>query len=165
MAGMKAQTNGTFHSLSKHERDDRVKFWVERDNSVYWRSLMISALIASPLVFLAPQAFILGIILAAVLAYLNRRSFRLEMTPTHVHLKPSVLVPGLYLPYAALAEMRADQTGTAGPGTLVIKLASGHELRLTGVVEPVEAAQAFRTLKAEAEGAGRAPWPAERNAA
>jgi len=150
---MAAHTSGTFHSLGKHERDDTVKFWVERDASVYWRSLMVSVLIASPLAFIAPEAFIVGTLLSAALAYLNRRSFRLEMTPTHVHLKVSSLMRALYLPYSALAEARAEQTDAAGPGTLVLKLATGHELRLAGVIHPVEAVQAFRELKAQATGA------------
>ncbi len=156
---MTAQTNGLFRSLGKHERDDTVKFWAERDASVYWRTLMFSSLIASPLAFIAPAAFIVGLLLAALLAYLNRRMFRLEMTPTHVHLRASSFMPSLYLPYAAVSEARADLTGATGPGTLILKLASGHELRLSGIVEPVETAQAFRTLKAMAPGAGGAAWP------
>jgi len=156
---MTAQTNGIFRSLGKHERDDTVRFWAERDGSVYWRSLMISSLIASPIAFIAPEIFILGTLLAAALAYLNWRTFRLEMTPTHVHLKASSFLPSLYLPYAALAEARADQTDATGPGTFILKLASGHELRLTGIIDPVEAAQAFRTLKAEATGPTHTSWP------
>jgi hypothetical protein len=156
---MTAQTNGMLRSLGKHERDDTVRFWAERDPAVYWRSLMISSLIASPIAFIAPEAFIVGTGLGAVVAWLNKRLFRLEMTPTHVRLKASSLMPSLYLPYAAIADARAEQKDPAQPGALIFKLATGHELRLSGIVQADEAAQAFRTLKAARTDPSWPTWP------
>lgn len=159
----------TIRSLQKNERDDTVRFWAERDASVYWRSLMISSLIASPIIFVAPLAYIVATLLGIGLAFLNKHAFRLEMTPTHLRLKVAALVPSLRLGYEHIAEARADeiktQTGAQPFGTLVLKLSSGHMLRLTGIIEPAEAATALNTLKREAaQSAARSAW-ANRRAA
>jgi hypothetical protein len=142
-------------SLRKHERDDTVRFWAERDASVYWRSLMISSLVTSPIIFVAPEAYVAATLVGLVLAFVNRQRFRLEMTPTHVRLKGAALIPSLRLGYQHFAEARAEdvQPGTDGGrpiGTLVLKLATGHDLRLTGIIDPAEAASAFAKLKGEA---------------
>jgi hypothetical protein len=157
-------------SLRKHERDDTVRFWAERDASVYWRSLMISSLITSPIIFVAPEAYVVATLAGVALAFVNRQQFRLEMTSTHVRLKGAALIPSIYLGYEHIAEARvADvkpaEDGAAPVGTLVLKLATGPELRLTGIVDPAEAAAAFAKLKGEAAGtASRSPW-ADREAA
>jgi hypothetical protein len=157
-------------SLRPHERDDTVRFWVERDIAVYWRSLMISSLIASPLVFIAPAAFIVATLLGIGLAYINHRKFRLDMTPTHVRLKGAALMPSLYLRYAQIADIQAvdvqpPQDGKPPVGTLVLKLSVGTALRLAGVIDPVEAASAFKKLKAEAtQAAARESWASRRAA-
>ena len=157
-------------SLRAHERDDTVRFWVERDIAVYWRSLMISSVIASPLVFIAPEAFILATLLVIGLAFLNHRKFRLDMTPTHVRLKGAALMPSLYLRYAQIADLQAvdvqaGENGKPPAGTLVLKLAVGTSLRLAGIVDPVEAAAAFKKLKAEAtQAAARESWASRRAA-
>jgi hypothetical protein len=157
-------------SLRPHERDDTVRFWVERDIAVYWRSLMISSLIASPLAFIAPAAFIVATLLGVGLAILNHRKFRLDMTPTHVRLKGAALVPSLYLRYAQVADMQAvevqpPQGGKPPVGTLVLKLAVGTALRLAGIVDPVEAASAFKKLKTEStQAAARESWAGRRAA-
>lgn len=157
-------------SLRPHERDDTVRFWVERDIAVYWRSLMISSLIASPLAFIAPEAFVVATLLGVALAFANHRKFRLDMTSTHVRLKGAALMPSLYLRYAQIADMQAVDVkppadGKPPIGTLVIKLAAGHTLRLAGIVDPVEAALAFKALKSDAtQSAAREAW-ANRRAA
>lgn len=156
-------------SLHKHERDDTVRFWAERDAAVYWRALMFSSLVAAPIMFLAPEAYVVATLFGIALALLNKRLFRLEMTPTHVRLKGSALMPSLYLGYDTLAEARADDVkraeGAAPLGTLILKLASGHELGLTGIIDPAEAAKAFTRLKSEAaQTATRAPWADSRAA-
>jgi hypothetical protein len=151
-------------SLRRHERDDTVRFWAERDVTIYWRSLMISSVIASPLVFIAPQAFVVATLLGIVLALVNHRMFRLEMTPTHVRLKGAALMPSLYLRYGQIADVQAVDVQPAADGrppvgTLVLKLAVGHALRLAGIIDPAEVATAFKTLKAAAsQGAARAAW-------
>lgn len=142
-------------SLRKHERDDTVRFWAERDASVYWRSLMISSLITSPIIFVAPGAYVVATLIGVALAFVNKQRFRLEMTPTHVRLKGAALIPSIRLGYEHFAEARADDVqpaadGAAPVGTLVLKLAAGHDLRLTGIVDPAEAAAAFAKLKNEA---------------
>jgi hypothetical protein len=141
-------------SLRRHERDDKVRFWAERDIAVYWRSLMFSSVLASPLIFIAPGAFIVATLLGVVLALVNHRMFRLDMTPTHVRLKGAALMPSLYLRYAQIADVQAVDVqppadGKPPVGTLVLKLAVGHALRLAGIVDPVEVASAFKKLKAE----------------
>jgi hypothetical protein len=157
-------------SLRPHERDDTVRFWVERDIAVYWRSLMISSVITSPLIFIAPAAFIVATMLGIGLAFLNHRKFRLDMTPTHVRLKGAALMPSLYLRYAQIADLQAvdvqaSEGGKPPVGTLVLKLAVGTALRLAGIIDPVEAAAAFKKLKAEAaQSAAREPWARSRTA-
>ena len=157
-------------SLRRHERDDTVRFWAERDIAVYWRSLMISTVVASPLVFIAPEAFVVATVLGVVLALVNHRTFRLEMTPTHVRLKGSALMPSLYLAYEHIADaqavdVQAAEGGKPPTGTLVLKLAVGHALRLAGMLDPIEAASAFKKLKAEATSASaRTAWPDRRAA-
>jgi hypothetical protein len=157
-------------SLRRHERDDTVRFWAERDIAVYWRSLMISTVIASPLVFIAPEAFVVATLLGVVLALVNRRRFRLEMTPTHVRLKGAALMPSIYLAYEHIADAKAVDVQPAADGkppvgTLVLKLAVGHALRLAGIVDPIEAASALKSLKAEGTGAAaRAGWAGRRAA-
>lgn len=142
-------------SLRKVERDDTVRFWAERDASVYWRSLMISSLITSPIIFVAPGAYFVATLIGVALAFANKRSFRLEMTPSHVRLKGAALLPSIHLAYEHLADARADDVqpaadGAAPVGTLVLKLATGHDLRLTGIIDPAEAAKAFTKLKSDA---------------
>jgi membrane protein YdbS with pleckstrin-like domain len=156
-------------SLRRHERDDTVRFWVERDIAVYWRSLMISSVLASPLVFIAPDAFVVATVLGILLALVNHRTFRLELTRTHVRLKGGALMPSLRLPYERVADLQAIdvQKGDdkAPIGTLLLKLATGHALRLGGMVDPIEAASAFKTLKAAAaQSAAREPWASRRAA-
>jgi hypothetical protein len=157
-------------SLRRHERDDTIRFWVERDIAVYWRSLMISSVVASPLVFIAPAAFILATVFGVGLALMNHRMFRLDMTSTHVRLKGAAFMPSLYLRYAQIADLKAVdvQPGIDGKppiGTLVLKLSVGTALRLAGIVDPVEAASAFKTLKAEAgQAAAREAWARSRAA-
>jgi hypothetical protein len=157
-------------SLRRHERDDTVRFWAERDIAVYWRSLMISSLVASPLVFIAPAAYIVATLVGIALTFINHRKFRLDMTPTHVRLKGAALMPSLYLRYAQIADMqavdvKAGEDGKPPVGTLAMKLAAGHTLRLAGIVDPVEAASAFKKLKSEAsQSAAREAW-ANRRAA
>ena len=58
--------NMLIRSLRKHERDDTVRFWAERDASVYWRSLMISSLITSPIIFVAPEAYVVATLVGLV---------------------------------------------------------------------------------------------------
>jgi hypothetical protein len=156
-------------SLRKHERDDSVRFWAERDASVYWRSLMFSSLITAPIIFIAPAAYILATLVGVVLALVNKQNFRLEMTPTHVRLKGAVMMPSIYLGYDNIAEVRAEDVTTAEAsapmGTLVLKLATGHDLRLTGIIDPAEAAAAFAKLKADAAGAATGSHWAGREAA
>ncbi len=142
-------------SLRKHERDDTVRFWAERDASVYWRSLMVSSVVTSPIIFIAPGAYVVATLIGVALAFVNKQNFRLEMTPTHVRLKGAALIPSLRLGYQNFAEARAEDVkpGTEGGppvGTLVLKLATGHDLRLTGIIDPAEAAAAFAKLKGEA---------------
>ena len=157
-------------SLRRHERDDTVRFWVERDIAVYWRSLMISSVLVSPLVFIAPAAFIIATVLGVGLALLNHRMFRLDMTPTHVRLKGAAFMPSLYLRYAQIADLQAvdvqpAEDGKPPVGTLVLKLAVGTALRLAGIIDPVEAASAFKALKAEAtQSAARESWASRRAA-
>lgn len=157
-------------SLRPHERDDTVRFWVERDVAVYWRSLMVSSLIASPLIFIAPMAYIVATLFGIVLTLVNHRQFRLEMTPTHVRLKGAALMPSLYLRYAQIADMQAvdvqpGENGKPPVGTLVVKLAVGTSLRLTGIFDPIEAASAFKKLKSEAaQSAAREAWASRRPA-
>jgi uncharacterized membrane protein YdbT with pleckstrin-like domain len=156
-------------SLRRHERDDTVRFWAERDIAVYWRSLMISSVLASPLVFVAPDAFIVATVLGIILALVNHRTFRLELTSTHVRLKGGALMPSLRLPYARIVDLQAVDVQKADDnppiGTLVLKLAAGHGLRLAGMIDPVEAASAFKSLKAEAaQAAAREPWASRRAA-
>jgi hypothetical protein len=142
-------------SLRKHERDDTVRFWAERDASVYWRSLMFSSLITAPIIFIAPAAYVVATLVGVALAFVNKHKFRLEMTPTHVRLKGAVLLPSIYLGYDHIAEARAEAVEKAADdaapvGALVLKLATGHDLRLTGIVDPAEAVAAFAKLKGEA---------------
>jgi membrane protein YdbS with pleckstrin-like domain len=156
-------------SLRRHERDDTIRFWVERDIAVYWRSLMISSVVASPLIFIAPDAYVVATVLGIILALVNHRTFRLEMTATHVRLKGGVLMPSLRLPYTRIADIQAidvQKVDDKAPiGTLLLKLTTGHALRLAGVVDPVEAASAFKALKAEAaQSAAREPWASRRAA-
>ena len=157
-------------SLRRHERDDTVRFWAERDVTVYWRSLMVSSLLASPLVFIAPGAFVIATLLGIALALANHRMFRLEMTPTHVRLKGAALMPSLYLRYAQIADMQAVDVqpaadGNPPVGTLVMKLAVGHALRLAGMFDPVETAAAFKKLKSEsAQSASGETWAGRRAA-
>ncbi|HEX2117077.1 MAG TPA: hypothetical protein VHM01_21950 [Alphaproteobacteria bacterium] len=151
-------------SLRRNERDDTVRFWAERDVAVYWRSLMISSVIASPLVLIAPGAFVVATLLGIALTLINHRMFRLEMTPTHVRLKGAALMPSLYLRYAQIADVQAvdvqpAKDGKPPVGTLVLKLAVGHALRLAGIIDPAEAAAAFKALKSQAPRAGtREAW-------
>jgi hypothetical protein len=151
-------------SLRKHERDDTVRFWAERDVSVYWRSLMFSSLIAAPIMFIAPAAYIVATLIGIALVFINKHVFRLEMTPTHLRLKGAAMMPAIHLAYEHIVEARADDVkraeDSAAPiGTLMLKLSTGHELRLTGIIEPAEAAAAFTKLKAEAAQAPtRSPW-------
>jgi hypothetical protein len=154
-------------SLRRYERDDTVRFWADRDIAVYWRSLMISSVLASPLIFFAPDAFVVATALGIVLALINHRTFKLEMTPTHVRLKGGALMPSLRLAYTRIADMQAvdvQKPDDKPPvGTLVLKLATGHALRLAGMVDPIEAASAFKTLKSQSEqAAAREPWASRR---
>jgi len=156
-------------SLRRHERDDTVRFWAERDIAVYWRSLMISSVLASPLAFFAPDAFVVATVLGIILALVNHRTFRLEMTSTHVRLKGGALMPSLRLAYGRVVDMQAVDVQKADDklpvGTLVLKLSTGHALRLAGMIDPIEAASAFKTLKAEAaQSAAREPWASRRAA-
>ena len=142
-------------SLRKHERDDTVRFWAARDASVYWRSLMISSLITSPIILVAPGAYVVATLIGLALAVVNKQRFRLEMTPTHVRLKGAALMPSICLGYEHFADARAEDVqpaadGAPPVGTLVLKLATGQDLRLTGIVDPTEAAAAFAKLKNEA---------------
>jgi hypothetical protein len=157
-------------SLRKHERDDTVRFWAERDISVYWRSLMFSSLITAPIIFVAPAAYVVATLIGLALAFVNKQHFRLEMTPTHVRLKGAVLLPSIRLGYDNIAEARAEdvtqaEDGAAPVGTLVLKLATGHDLRLTGIIDPQEAAAAFTKLKSEATAAAGGSHWADREAA
>jgi hypothetical protein len=156
-------------SLRRHERDDTVQFWVERDIAVYWRALMISSVVASPLIFIAPDAFIVATLLGIVLAVVNHRTFRLEMTSTHVRLKGGALMPSLRLSYTQIADVQAVDVQPAADGkppvgTLVLKLAAGHALRLAGILDPIEAASAFKKLKADAAQSGAGAWARSRAA-
>jgi hypothetical protein len=157
-------------SLRRHERDDTVRFWAERDVAVYWRSLMISSLVASPLVFIAPEAFVVATLIGVALTLVNHRMFRLEMTATHLRLKGAALMPSLYLRYAQIADVQAvdiqpAKDGKPPVGTLALKLAVGHTLRLAGIIDPAEAASAFKSLKAEAaQSAARDSWASRRAA-
>lgn len=148
--------------ISSTRRDDTVLFWAERSPNAYWRGFLLSTLILSPFALLAPEAFILATMVGFVLMRINARTFRFELTPTHLRLKAAALVPSLRIPWPAIADARvdaaaADESGAPKVGTLVLRLAQGPELPITHLLAPHEVLEAVRTLKARRAAPADAP--------
>lgn len=146
--------------LPRHLRDDTVLFWAVRNAGAYWRGFAISTLLLAPLALFAPEAFIFATLVGFVLARLNARLFRFELTRTHLRLKAAALVPSLRIPWHGIADARVDAARQDGPGapevgTLVLRLADGPELPVTELVAPYEALEAIRELKTRAAATAR----------
>jgi hypothetical protein len=158
-----------FGALTKVDHDAPVRFWAQRSTFVYWRSFFIVAMLLGPLAFLAPNVFITCTLAGAAVAWANARSFRFRVTDRQLQIRPSALSPTLAIALdqirAAHVEQVEDSEDDDEPviGTVVLHLTNDRRLPISGIVEPVEAANAIRVLKSQlvlpaTAAAEPAPW-------
>jgi hypothetical protein len=142
-------------ALFERSRDaaEPVLYWTRRAPSASWTGFAVTALFSLPLAFLAPLSALICVAVGALLAYVNHRAFRFELTSSALRVRPGFLLPALRIPLARIASARAD-FGKREPaldrrpeGAVVLRLEGGRELYLGGVLDPAEAAQAIATLK------------------
>jgi hypothetical protein len=155
--------------LTKVEHGSPVRFWAERSTFVYWRSFFVVAMLMGPLAFLAPDVFVTCMVGGSAVAWANARSFRFGVTDRQIQIRPSALSPTLAI---ALDQIQAahvenveesEEDGEPPIGTIVLHLANDRQVPITGIIEPVEAANAIRVLKSQlmlpvASGVEPAPW-------
>lgn len=155
--------------LTKVEHGSPVRFWAERSTFVYWRSFFVVAMLLGPLAFLAPDVFVMCMLGGAMVAWANARSFRFGVTDRQIQIRPSALSPTLAI---ALDQIRAahvenveesEDEGEPPIGTIVLYLDNDRQIPISGIIEPVEAANAIRVLKSQlmlpaGTGAEPAPW-------
>ncbi|WP_207482246.1 hypothetical protein [Arenibaculum pallidiluteum] len=140
--------------------DEPVRFYALRDSRLAWSGVAMIALLLSPLVFFAPDLFIVSVLANAAMALLQDRLFRFELTDSTLHLRLGLLARGrrLHLGDVVEAETLTLQGLPAGPaqargasrpaaGHLRLRLRNGEEILVPGLADPAEAAEAIRLLR------------------
>jgi hypothetical protein len=126
-----------------------VLFSAERAASSAWYPAAFLSVFLLPLLYAAPEFFVLGIGIALVLAGLNQVAFRFQLTASELRIKGSFLLPPVRLPLEqiASAESRLLFGQGSGPGILILTTVDGRQLVIAGVARATEAAHAVMLLR------------------
>jgi len=134
--------------------DEPVLFYAVRDRRIAWSAVALMAILLSPLAFFAPDVFVAAILAHVVMVLIEDRVFRFELSARTLHLRPGLFARPSRIPLADVAEaevltLQGVPAGVARPplGHLRLRLLTGGEILVMGLVDPAEAAEAVRVLR------------------
>lgn len=136
-----------------------VRYYTTRPFRVAVATQILPMLMMLPFVLLAPQMALVVIATALGMAWWTQASFRFELTTREMRVRSQPFGLLTTIPLRDVLSVEAlDEAGrplawgrNAAVGHLRIKLRDGEEMYVVGLADPLESADAVRTLQREAE--------------
>ena len=146
------ERNHSFHNQTGQQPKipADVRYYTTRPFRVAMATQILPMLMMLPFIILSPEMGVVVAATALAMAWWTQASFRFELTARDMRVRSQ--------PFGPLTTVPLDEAGrplswgrNAAVGHLRFKLRDGEEMYVVGLADPLESADAVRTLQREAE--------------